>query len=1640
MKNRDQKLDELLDYLHGCAEDPAALEAELAQSAELRALLEEMRETQELLQRAARGPANQLDLDVPAPGPTPTRRPWRLAAAAAVLLFVGVPALRWGLAELRAHDVEASAWRLVASGPTYVPDGAPASVRAQIWDVNGDPLPAAVSWSVYDVESGDELETGEAETDGTLDVTVAAALDRPRRVELVAFHGGVERKTQLGLSPQRDNPLVHLSSDKPAYRPGETIWLRALLMKRLSLEARDGNCRARLIDPKGAPVLNSVQQLEEGVAAFQWTVPEGAAGGEYVFELRDAQDTFTVERLPLLVRHYQAPRLAQTIDLDRETYAPGESGAAELTVERVEGGIPAGASVSAGLVLDGAEVWSEEATLDGEGRAVFRFTVPMEVERGEARFVCRTTDGGILETALEPFVVPTGELEVAFYPEGGDLVAGMTQRVYAEVSDPLGRPTSARGRILDSSGAEVTRFETLHQGRARFELEPRRGESYTLEFDEPEAESVQLPGALASGVALRAAADTTQSDEALSMSVATPDTGPWIAGVFCRGVLVAQDAFEGQGEHTLSFPLPEDLAGVLRVTVFDAALQPAAERLVHRTSERAIEITVAPDEDVLLPGGHQGLQVTTRDETGRPVSCVLGVSVFDRAVADMVGEHRIGLADQTWLVAEVEELEDVEEFLLGDEDAARNVDLLLGTRGWRRFAWFDADTVIADNGEAAKRLMLREGRPQVPAVDEARGDGVMLLATARSAAHQARGQSIRFALGTLAVGLVILLVRWLSGLTLVRRRVVLVPAAALALVVTLVFYAAWSVQIGGSAREDAPAAFAERVAAIDYLDPAVLEQLAALGYDGGGEERKWLIDHDGLVAFGANFAADGKNQLAAVNGEVDLFRFEAQAGEVPMLAFAVQNEAGPAGPAAPAQQEIRRLRQLGYDAKDEANAGAFFLGRGEMRMAGKPSVAYARVYAHKNARHPEAPRTDFAETVYWNALLKTAPDGTARMEFDLSDRVTTWKVVVDAHGAGRVGQGEGSFEAVTPFRLEAKLPVELTQGDELRLPIALTSGSERIREARLRYGLEGPMIPSVFEEETLVELRGGRGRHFVPFTVTEPGELKLRLRGTAGGWNDGIEQSFQVVPRGFPQFVSKSGLLKDEVEFSVALPDDYVGGSLEVGLQLYPSPLADLLAGLDGLLQEPHGCFEQASSANYPNLLALAYLEAAGADAPAAAARARDLLDRGYAKITGYECSERGYEWFGGDPGHEALTAYGLLEFHDMAGVYDVDLEMVARTRAWLLGRRDGDGGYERNDRALDSFGRAPQETTDAYVTYALAVTGEEPANIESELDRLESRALESDDPYEVALAACALQAAGRVEPADAARERLKELQEEDGSLLGTASITRSGGRDLAVETTSFAILAWLEDEGDGAHVQRAVEFLVASRDGRGRFGATQATIQALRALTAYAADQRRVANPGEVQLFVNDYPVETLAFAAGRKEGLVFDALASAMKPGTNRIRLELTGDNEFPWSFEARYTADQPADDPDATVAITTGLADESVEEGKTVALTATVENLTDAGQPMTLAVIGLPAGLEVPTKVLEDLLEAERFDLWELREREVVLYWRDLAPRETCEVTLDLVARIPGTTTGPASRAYLYYTPQAKRWSEPLTIAVE
>jgi hypothetical protein len=723
-----------------------------------------------------------------------------------------------------------------------------------------------------------------------------------------------------------------------------------------------------------------------------------------------------------------------------------------------------------------------------------------------------------------------------------------------------------------------------------------------------------------------------------------------------------------------------------------------------------------------------------------------------------------------------------------------------------------------------------------------------------------------------------------------------------------------------------------------------------------------------------------------------------------------------------------------------------------------------REYAHRHQPGKDGIRTDFAETLYWHPVL-VLPDGRGEVGFDLCDSVTTFQVQAFAHTLdGRLGAVKAELQSRLPFTLQPAIPIEVTRSDEVTIPLAVTNATDLERTVKVQVQAQG--LRRTDKGSDALQLRKEssvrRLYHFQP-TITE-GEARLLFQGRCEPYaTDSIERVFQVVPEGFPFVNQHSDLLEKVGRRKITLPATWVKGTLKLQAQVFPSTLADLQKGLESLLREPCGCFEQSSTSNYPNVLILDYLKESDQSNPEVVRRARQLLDNGYQKLTSFECrtadqKKRGYEWFGGmAPPHEALTAYGLLQFRDMARVYDVDKAMLDRTRKYLMGQKDGKGGFQRSARAIDTFGWAPQHITDAYIVWSLTESGKED-DVDKELAALTEKAKSSKDPYFLALVANSQLNRGKRDDALAVLRALVKAQKDDGHLDGAeTSITRSAGRDLQIETTALTTLAWLKANRPefAIPLQKAVKWIGQQRGGFGGFGSTQSTILALKALIAYTKANKKTAEAGELILYVNDREVQRQAFPAGTQDVLTVSVpdADKTLRPGLNQVRVEITGKNVFPYTLSWSYQTLQPANAANCPVQISTALDRTAADEADTVRLTATVENKSGKGQGMAVAIIGLPGGLTLP----EDLKQLKNYvrlrdkdakadavgsyiSAFEIRGRELVLYWRDLAPSEKIRVNLDLICRVPGKYSGPASRAYLYYNSDLKYWVKPLAVTIK
>jgi hypothetical protein len=123
-------------------------------------------------------------------------------------------------------------------------------------------------------------------------------------------------------------------------------------------------------------------------------------------------------------------------------------------------------------------------------------------------------------------------------------------------------------------------------------------------------------------------------------------------------------------------------------------------------------------------------------------------------------------------------------------------------------------------------------------------------------------------------------------------------------------------------------------------------------------------------------------------------------------------------------------------------------------------------------------------------------------------------------------------------------------------------------------------------------------------------------------------------------------------------------------------------------------------------------------------------------------------------------------------------------------------------------------------------------------------------------------------------------------------------------------------------------------------------------------------------------------------------------------------------------------------------TRLSDTDINEGEPLEMEAVItvgNTINNKDAPTPIAIIGIPAGLEVRHDQLKELVGADRISAYEVIGREVILYWRALKAGEKRIIPISLIAAIPGTYTGPASRAYLYYTDEHKHWEKGVSVKV-
>lgn len=1405
---------------------------------------------------------------------------------------------------------------------------------------------------------------------------------------------------------------VHLHFDKSFYKPGEDIWFQAYLVNEVDLTPSEISdfVNVELVNPKGAVEKKIKLLVKDGAASGDFHLDEQKPGGMYkvrAFSQWQKNDTSNLLfEKELQVQSVVLPRIKMKLDFDKKSYGQGETVLADVKIERNDNSPLSFHKLSYNVRIAGKVVEASELHTERNGTAKISYRLPEDMDQSDVLLNVMFEFEGASESISRAIPIASKHIKLSFYPEGGELAMGLTNNVAFAATNKKGKGIDVTGYIVNEEGRKMASFQSFYNGMGSFALKPDKATEYRAIVTSPEgiAGHFELPKAVVNGVALQVSTATQNNFE---LNLESPvDQELSIVGM-TRGKVYYTGAIKARkGGNTLSIAQNEFPMGICRFTVFNTQGTALSERLAFANYHPGLNLNIRTSKEKYAPREKVVVYLEASDKDGSPIECNLSVSVVDDQLLSFAADKQSNILGKLLLEPELRgKVKDAGFYFDGTEDRAEGaLDYLLLTRGWRKFSWKRISgqeqvsiTNLPEKAIFGAQLMDRwTSSPIEGALAHMAGTNEKVVTD--------KDGNFKFVDVDLTKGPVNVVFKKEGYDSLV--------ISANTYSTSQRFYMTDPLK-------------AQKYYSRFNLDFEILE-----------------VDED-MVENEAPMAED----MLIANNEIPM--------ELERRAFQVVQKNKAVAKAENGKLIEKEDKDNGFmrepvmmNAMDSIVFGDAF-GKKNLWFDKNINPIYRQEYVLYQAREfptrtydPNevvSQRTDFNTTVFWKGNVQTDAGGKAELSFYNNDKISSFNIVAEGIGAkGQLFHSSHKYYTQLPFNMDVKIPVTASFGDVVEIPLTLKNNTQNVLKGQLKVTYGDGLVAIESLPEELVVKAFEASTMYLPFRVADrPGKTVLSVSFTGEGVHDAFQKQILISPKGFPQQLSFSGQeLYDKFQFEITSP---IKGSVKANFKAYPNLLDEMLAGIESILREPSGCFEQTSSSTYPNIMVMQYLREAGKSDREVESKALGLIDRGYKRLTSYETSEKGYEWFGSAPSHEALTAYGLMEFIDMQQVYGkVDRNMLERTKKYLLDKRDGKGGFLRNSKALDRFGRASQTITNAYIVWALTEAGVKAVDVEFKNGLLHS--LQKKDGYELSLMALSAFNLGKKEEASKLLVKLEDLQQKDGSFSGEESITKSGGVALAIETTSLAVLSMLKAEKPNREaIMQGIDFILNNRS-FGGYGSTQSTVLALKALTAFAKASKRTKSPGSIELFIDGKLARELDYEAGRTGEIVFEGLEAYLSAGHHRVDVRFKGtESALPYALDLEWNSTLPASAANCQVALETQLNEVEMGVGELVRLKTTLTNTRKEGLPMAMVKIGIPGGLSAQAWQLKELKENGVIDFYETSPDYVICYFRDMAPSETLEILLDLKAEIPGSYESPASSAYLYYTDEYKCWKKTDNIQI-
>ncbi|MFD2148306.1 carboxypeptidase-like regulatory domain-containing protein [Mucilaginibacter antarcticus] len=347
------------------------------------------------------------------------------------------------------------------------------------------------------------------------------------------------------------------------------------------------------------------------------------------------------------------------------------------------------------IVLKNKVVWNQSIKTDALGSVSIKIDNADKTNLNGA-YIRATIDGSNKYPIVRDFAIKAGRLQtdVQFFPEGGNLVNGITSKVGFKAVGVDGLGISIKGKIIDELAAEVASFETLHAGMGNFVLKPQAGKSYSTSISLPNGNilTLPLPKAVDDGytlnvyqpgkdsvlVRIHASANLLNQPQSVGLIAQTGGEN-----IFASSVKI-EKAMTSVWIDKKNFP-----SGVAQFTLFNSNGEPLSERVAFIRGKDLMALDLKTAKDTYKSKEHVKIDLLAMDSKGKPTAGNFSVTVVDEGKMPIEESRESTIFSHLLLTSDLKGYVERPNyyFTKETEEVNRALDNLMLTQGYRRFAW-----------------------------------------------------------------------------------------------------------------------------------------------------------------------------------------------------------------------------------------------------------------------------------------------------------------------------------------------------------------------------------------------------------------------------------------------------------------------------------------------------------------------------------------------------------------------------------------------------------------------------------------------------------------------------------------------------------------------------------------------------------------------------------------------------------------------------------------------------------------------------------------------------------------------------------------------------------------------------------------